>query len=245
MDLTKRGLSEFKSLMKDSKRDWEKNKNRFSEGSPEPLLKDNNNKLKTDTDPEPDPVADTAAVFKNTNNGEKRKRQIDLGHMIFGYFKEEGLPEKKRTEERVGPGRPRKDKSEQVRVIAIKVRPEYVEFLKGLSFGRGMGTRIRIIIDDWNRFKKREKEQVGVIRKAISELDISLKKYAKDYTRAENQNKNEATISELNSACKNIKILINVLKFELGDLKVLLSQEEYRNIEFAYNWAKNYDGGSS
>lgn len=51
-----------------------------------------------------------------------------------------------------------------------------MEFLKGLSFGRGMGTRIRIIIDDWNHFRKREKEQVGVLRKAIGELDSALKR---------------------------------------------------------------------
>jgi hypothetical protein len=111
-----------------------------------------------------------------------------------------------------------------------------VEFLKGLSFGRGMGTRIRMIIDDWNRFKKREKEQVGVLKKAIGELDISLKKYAKNFDRSENLEKNEETLKELSRACGNIKILMNVLKLEIGELKGLLSKEELRNLEFSYNY---------
>ncbi len=236
MDLSKKGLSEFKSLMKDSSKNWEKNQERFSEGRPEPVFKDNNHKLKTDTDSDPEPDSDTEAVLKNSNQGERRKKQIDLGHMILGYFKEEESKTKKPVEERVGPGRPRKDKSEKVRVISLKIRPEYVEFLKGLSFGRGIGSRIRIIIDDWNRFKKREKEQVGVLKKAIAELDGALKRYAKNYDRAENLERNEETLKELSRACGNIKILMNLLKFEIKELEKLLSREEIRNLEFSYSF---------
>jgi hypothetical protein len=237
MDLSKKGLSEFKSLMKDSKKDWDRNKKLFNEGRSESLNKDNQS-LKTVpvTFADSDPGPDSDGVSNNSKNGERRKRQIDLGHMILGYFKEEESKPKKTVEERVGPGRPKKEKADKVRVISLKIRPEYVEFLKSLSFGRGIGSRIRIIIDDWNRYKKREREQVGVLKKTLIEMDGAIKRYAQNYDRAENLERNEATISELNGACKNIKILVSVLKFEIGDLKGLLSKEEFRNLEFAYSY---------
>lgn len=231
MDLSKRGLNQFKVLVKESAKDMEKNKKRFSERGEESPIRGDFQKLKTDTVPDPEPDSDTGAFPK-----EKRKRQIDLGHMILGYFKEEVSLPKKSEEERVGPGRPKKEKAEKVRVLSLKIRPEYVEFLKGLSFGRGIGSRIRIIIDDWNRFKKREREQVGVLRKAIGELDGALRRYARNFERSENLEKNEETLKELGRACGNIKILVNVLKFEMKDLEKLLSKEEIRNLEFAYNW---------
>jgi hypothetical protein len=230
MDLTKKGLSEFKRLMKESSKDWDKNKIRFGERVVEPEREIPTNKIQIQQDP---------------STKEKRKRQVDLGHMILGYFKEEVSSPKKSEVENIGPGRPRKEREEKVRVISLKIRPEYVEFLKGLSFGRGIGSRIRIIIDDWNRFKKREKEQVGVLRKALGELDGALKRYARNFDRNENYQKNEETLKELGKACNNIKILMNVLKFEIGELRGMLSKEEYRNIEFAYGWANNYDGGPS
>lgn len=144
MDLTKKGLSEFKMLMKDSSKDWKKNQERFSEGRPEPLIKDDNRTLNTDSVTNSDNFSrmekirtrqrpeglesttdsnhtdsDTIGVSQNTSLGDRRKRQIDLGHMILGYFKEEAAPPKKTGEERIGPGRPEKEKSEKVRVVSL------------------------------------------------------------------------------------------------------------------------------
>jgi len=166
---------------------------------------------------------------------EKRKAQLDLGHLVLDYFKEEPFQEKV-TAKRDGPGRPRKPQEEKVKTIAIKIRPEYIDMLKNLSFGRGMGTRIRMIIDQWNDLKKREKEQVEVLRKAVGELDGALKKYAKNYNRAENLEGNEIVIKQMEKACNNIRILLNVLKFELSELKGLLTKEEYKNVEFSIHY---------
>ena len=166
---------------------------------------------------------------------EKRRAQIDLGHLVIDYFKEEPFVVKDPVK-RTGPGRPRKPKSEQVKTIAIKIRPEYIDLLKNLSFGRGMGTRIRMIIDQWNSLKKREKEQVLVLKRAISELDGAIKKYARNYNRAENLERNEVTIKGMEKACNNIKILMNVLRFEVGEMEGFLSKDEFKNLSFAYHY---------
>ncbi len=166
---------------------------------------------------------------------EKRRAQIDLGHLVIDYFKEEPFQEKITTK-RVGPGRPRKPQSEKVKTIAIKIRPEYIDMLKNFSFGRGMGTRIRMIIDQWNALKKREKGQVEVLKKAVGELDAAIKKYAKNFNRAENVQKNEIVIKQMEKACNNIKILMNVLRFEVGEMEGMLSKEEFKNLSFAYHY---------
>ncbi len=90
-----------------------------------------------------------------------------------------------------------------------------------------------MIIDQWNGLKKREREQVLVLKKAIGELDLAIKSYARGFKRAENVEKNEATKKAMEKAANNIRILMGVFKFDLKDLKSLLSKEEYRNIEFA------------
>jgi len=217
-------ISDFKKLVKESSKDWEKNKERFSERIPV---------TETDNCTETETATETATGIKA-----KRKAQIDLGHLVIDYFKEVPFKEKV-TAKRVGPGRPRKPKSEQVKTIAIKIRPEYVDMLKNLSFGRGMGTRIRMIIDQWNALKKREKEQVEVLKKAIGELDSMIKRYARNYNRAENLDKNEIAIKQMEKACNNIRILMNVLKMQVGEMEGMLSKEEFKNLNFAYHYKEH------
>ncbi|RLA61515.1 MAG: hypothetical protein DRQ88_10980 [Epsilonproteobacteria bacterium] len=206
-------VSEFKKLIKESSKDWEKNKERFSkritptetEDGTETATQFSHGRENWDATAAPSggPKQDAEASETVTGNKEKRKTQINLGHLVLDYFKEvSSVP--KETAKRVGPGRPRKPKSEQVKTIAIKIRPEYVDMLKNLSFGRGMGTRIRMIIDQWNSLKKREKEQVEVLRRAIGELDLSLKRYARNFKRAENVEKNENTKKAMEKAVNNI-----------------------------------------
>ena len=93
-----------------------------------------------------------------------------------------------------------------------------------------------MIIDQWNTLKKREKGQVEVLKKAIGELDSAIKRYAKNYNRAENLERNEIAIKQMEKACNNIKILMNVLKFEVGEMKGFLSTEEFKNLSFAYHF---------
>ena len=247
-------ISEFKKLVKESSKDWEKNKERFSSRI---LGSGSSSDASASYSGTPDGAA-VASQFSHPNENwgsssdsgldlviesgvsasfskEKRKAQLDLGHLVLDYFKEEPFQEKV-TAKRDGPGRPRKPQEEKVKTIAIKIRPEYIDMLKNLSFGRGMGTRIRMIIDQWNDLKKREKEQVEVLRKAVGELDGALKKYAKNYNRAENLEGNEIVIKQMEKACNNIRILLNVLKFELSELKGLLTKEEYKNVEFSIHY---------
>jgi hypothetical protein len=73
-------------------------------------------------------------------------------------------------------------------------------------------------------------------------LDRALKRYAKSYDRSENFEKNEGAIKEMERACGNIKILMNLLKFEIGELNNLLSKEEVRNLKFSYNFKSGLDG---
>ncbi len=214
-------VSEFRKLVQESSKDWDKNKERFSERIPPTKAE-----IGTVTETETETVTDSR---------DRRKKQIDLGHLVIDYFKEEPFIEKDMPK-RAGPGRPRKPKSEQVKTIAIKIRPEYIDMLKNLPFGRGMGTRIRMIIDQWNTLKKREKEQVEVLKKAISELDGAVKRYARNYNRAENLDRNEIVIKQMEKACNNIKILMNVLKFEVGEMEGFLSKDEFKNLSFAYHY---------
>ncbi len=48
--------------------------------------------------------------------------------------------------------------------------------------------------------------------------------------------RNEIAIKQMEKACNNIRILLNVLKFELSELKGLLTKEEYKNVEFSIHY---------
>ncbi len=78
-----------------------------------------------------------------------------------------------------------------------------------------------------------------MLKKAISELDGAIKKYARDFKRSENVEKNENTKKAMEKAVINIRILMNVLKFEVGDMEEFLSKEEFKNLNFAYHYKEH------
>jgi hypothetical protein len=85
-------------------------------------------------------------------------------------------------------------------------------------------------------FQKKGAGAGGVLRKGLGEVDSAIKRYSKNYDRADNVEKNEEIIGDLERASKNIKILMGVLNFEFSDLKGLVSGEEFRLLEFTYNF---------
>lgn len=153
---------------------------------------------------------------------------LEIGNKIFEFFKDkEGEGLQSPNFEKKPPGRPKKHLTEKVRNISIKIRPEYLKRLDDLSFGKGRGSKVRNLMDERANYKKRENNQLKYLKRALKEVSDSLDKFKAKQNGVD-------LIKEISQRVKNIKILQNILQFELMDLKILLTKAEYRTIEFVY-----------
>ena len=179
---------------------------------------------------------------------EKRKEQLRLGKMIFEFFEEKPVLKNNSISEKKGQGRPRKTKSEMARNITICLSKEHIELLDCLSLfdkkAKGRGTRIKSILEGFLKYRKREKEQVKVVQDALAQVGKHLIAFSDQYKRAEKFNENEMTISALEKAISNFKIIFSLLKVEPKDLRNLLTKEETDQFEFCLNWISNRSGGN-
>jgi hypothetical protein len=176
---------------------------------------------------------------------EKRKEQLRLGKMIFEFFEEKPSvseePPKIRSK-----GRPKKLKTEKAKNITVCLSKKHIELLDGLSLSqknvRGRGTKVKSILEDWMKYKKREKEQVKILQDGLAQVAKHLETFSNQYKRAEKYQENERTISDLEKAISNFKIIFSMLKIEVKDLRKLLTNQEITHFEFCLNWISNRSG---
>lgn len=189
---------------------------------------------------------------------ESRKKQIKIGNTILEYFdsvkqkaaannpnattkKEKAFCSDKTTKI----GRPVKNETDKVRVISFKLSPEYIEKIEAIPMPRnftkktwGMPRKIMRLFDMYMRMRDRENQQLSVLKNLLENLKKNLVVYAGSYKRSEKVQKNQQIINEMNQTCNQIRIVFNLLKFEIDELEAMLGEDEYRNLEFALNWNK-------
>ena len=176
-------------------------------------------------------------------NEDQRKRQLQIGKIVLDYIESEPLYEESVPRPAKKVGRPQKIKSEKARNITLCLSKDHIEFLDKVelpnSKAQGRGTRAKFIFDEFLKYRKRELNQVRVLKDALIEVAKHLKEFSQSFKRVENFEKNKDSIEHLERAISNVRILNNLLKIDLGDLKVLLKHEEYSSYVFCLNWISN------
>jgi hypothetical protein len=190
------------------------------------------NDSKSSNNPEKIPVIHT--VEKNIKSS-----SIKINGQIFNYTKKYIDEASEITESfKRKPGRPKKKDFEKVQPLTIKLSPKNILYLKGLSFGRGMSTKIKIILDQFRRYKEREDRQVKMLRLNLHKAESEIAKIKNGDFSLLSDNNNEI-VSNIYSIAKEVKTYMSILGINHIDTIEMLSKEDQKTLEFLVNMIEN------
>ena len=118
----------------------------------------------------------------------------------------------------------------------LKTESEKAETKWGLRKNAGYGQLIQKFIGNFIELKKREERQLKRVKKVIDEFQshlVEFKKYSgegSDYRLAEVANQKMKVLSN------DLNILLALLEFEEGALKLCLGDDDFKWIEFIVKW---------
>ena len=176
---------------------------------------------------------------------DKRKEQLKLGKVIFDFFEQKPVVE---TEPEVtrGKGRPTKVKADKARNITICLSKDHIDLLDNAAFSekntKGRGRKVRFLIDSFQKYQKREKEQMRSVQESLRIVGMNLETFSRNYKRAEKFSDNEGTIANLEKSISNLRIVLGLLKIDGTDLRKLLTDKELTTYQFTLNWTSNRAG---
>lgn len=177
----------------------------------------------------------------------KLKAQVELQGMLSGFFGEKEGADKGKNPffmdipEKRGVGRPKKLECEKVKRIGMKLPPELLKFLSELKIegGRGFGSKMRAIIEEWNILKKRERAQLQTLKKNLDRLESVIRSFSTANKSLEFLHSNEDAVKKLKAYCESVVQLANLYAFEGDFLKKRLVASDYKNYEFALFYLNN------
>jgi hypothetical protein len=120
----------------------------------------------------------------------------------------------------------------------LKAESEKSETKWGLRKNAGLGNLIQKFIMNFIELKKREERQLVRVKKVITEFQVHLVEFKKfsampgEFLKAEEANKKMRTLSN------DLNILLSLLEFEEGALKNIITNDEFKWIEFILKWKK-------
>lgn len=219
------GRSAIRSLISDSKKtikEAEAQKARAIKSRPEILV------------PKIDEVEDD----------DKRKEQIRLGKLFFEFNREDPPTQNQSNTDHPlrKRGRPKKPIEEHAKNYTISLSKEEVEQLDGLKTGRGRGSKVVGLMNYYVKHERRQKDQARAIKETLRVIGVNIDKYARNYKRADRFTENEQTLEDLDRSIQNLRIVLNLLKFDTAELKAHLTPQEFSHYEFALNFASNRKG---
>ncbi|MBT3980716.1 MAG: hypothetical protein HOE90_05135 [Bacteriovoracaceae bacterium] len=181
-------------------------------------------------------------VFLTKKFDKKRKDQIQVGHFIDDFFEKDlsiHVDPVAPSFKSHGPGRPKKASEEKVRFVGMKLSPKYIAILKKFTFGKGVGSKVRFLIDKYEDYTLREQKQVAVVKTQIGSLDFEIKKYSSRFKKAEKFETNQLLLDDIYKKSSEIRLLISLLHIEISQYSDFLSNCEMKTLEFAMGFAPN------
>ena len=177
----------------------------------------------------------------------KLKAQVELQGMLSGFFGEKEGADKGKNPffmdipEKRGVGRPKKLECEKVKRIGMKLPPELLKFLSELKIegGRGFGSKMRAIIEEWNVLKKRERAQLQTLKKNLDRLESVIRSFSNAEKTSLHLGTNEELVKRLRDYCVSVTQLANLYSFDDEFLKKKLMASDYKNYAFAVHYISN------
>jgi hypothetical protein len=211
------------------------------------LLKDSKEKraLGTLNQERPKVTVAASAHVEVPESDEKRKEQLKLGRVIFDFFEQKPSvgngPEVTRTK-----GRPSKPKADKAKNITICLSKEHIDLLDKAAFNekntKGRGRKVRFLIDSFQKYQKREKEQMRSVQESLRIVALNIETFSRNYKRAEKFSDNEGTIVDLEKSISNLRIILGLLKIDSSDLKKAFTDKEWSTYQFSLSWITNRAG---
>jgi hypothetical protein len=212
------------------------------------LLKDSKEKRALGTLNQDRPKVNLAASthVEVQETDEKRKEQLKLGKVIFEFFEQKPAPVDEDLWPKRGKGRPSKTKSEKAKNITICLSKDHIDLLDKAAFNekntKGRGRKVRFLIDSFQKYQKREKEQMRSVQESLRIVAMNIETFSRNYKRAEKFSDNENTIGDLEKSISNLRIILSLLKIESADLRKALSDKEWSTYQFSLSWLSNKAG---
>ena len=211
------------------------------------LLKDSKEKRALGTLNQERPKVNVVASAQTEvpESDEKRKEQLKLGRVIFDFFEQKpsvgNEPEVARTK-----GRPSKPKSDKAKNITICLSKDHIDLLDKAAFNekntKGRGRKVRFLIDSFQKYQKREKEQMRSVQESLRIVALNIETFSRNYKRAEKFSDNEGTILDLEKSISNLRIILGLLKIDSTDLKKAFTDKEWSTYQFSLSWITNRAG---
>ena len=211
------------------------------------LLKDSKEKRALGTLNQERPKVNVVASAQTEvpESDEKRKEQLKLGRVIFDFFEQKpsvgNEPEVTRTK-----GRPSKPKSDKAKNITICLSKDHIDLLDKAAFNekntKGRGRKVRFLIDSFQKYQKREKEQMRSVQESLRIVALNIETFSRNYKRAEKFSDNEGTILDLEKSISNLRIILGLLKIDSTDLKKAFTDKEWSTYQFSLSWITNRAG---
>ncbi len=195
------------------------------------------------------PMANTMSFPKSPEEKReeslKLKEQVEIQKVLSGFFgekkEEKKVPFFLDVPEKRGVGRPKKLDCEKVKRIGMKLPPELLKFLSELKIegGRGFGSKMRAIIEEWNVLKKREGAQLQTLKKNLDRLESVIRSFSNSEKTSLHLGTNEELVKRLKAYCESVVQLTNLYSFDDAFLKKRLVAGDYRNYAFAVHYLSN------
>lgn len=186
--------------------------------------------------------------ISNDDKKEWHQKHVQMGQKILQFLVEDenqklALPAKKILLTSQKKGRPPKENEEKIQSVSMKLPPLYVQFFKETKLNdkkaKGVGGKVRFLVDYYLKYQKREKEQLIIFCQALSNVRQHSEKYLKIFERPQYKEESEKVIVQMEKSMEQVKLLLNILKFEVADLKKLLSDNEMKTLELSLSWVKH------
>ena len=118
----------------------------------------------------------------------------------------------------------------------LKTESEKSETKWGLRKNAGIGQLIQKFIGNFIELKKREERQLKRVKKVIDEFQAHLVEFKKYSVNATEYQATEIANQKMKVLSNDLNILLALLEFEVGALKNLLSDDQFRWVEFIIKW---------
>jgi hypothetical protein len=211
------------------------------------LLKDSKEKraLGTLNQERPKVTVVAPAQTEVPESDEKRKEQLKLGRVIFDFFEQKPSVVNEREVTRTK-GRPSKLKADKAKNITICLSKDHIDLLDKAAFNekntKGRGRKVRFLIDSFQKYQKREKEQLRSVQESLRIVALNIETFSRNYKRAEKFSDNEGTIVDLEKSISNLRIILGLLKIDSSDLKKAFTDKEWSTYQFSLSWITNRAG---
>lgn len=179
-------------------------------------------------------------ILQNTPENPSEKPQHEK---LVETYLQPGPAETKIFQKR--PGRPLVEEHLKAKNFTLCLASKYLTFLDQMKMKdkkiQGRGRKIRFIIDQFVEMHRRQKLQVQVISQGLNAVEEILKGFSGQVKKGQKLALSPKEKAQITQATHQVKLLMNVLKYNPKDLHKMLPKSDWQVLSFCLDWSKQKD----